>query len=114
MQQTIPYVLIRDVWLQNREFKIYNGEPPQPGLRRFIGRVLTCWGKLNPVILFDNKPLLNFLAIAALAGGGCCDSTSPTQETGDQGYSIYRHSMDGAPSSLDPPRHPIFTQISLR
>lgn len=24
-----PYVLIRDVWLQNREFKIYNGEPPQ-------------------------------------------------------------------------------------
>ena len=24
-----PYVLVRDVWLQNREFKIYDGEPPQ-------------------------------------------------------------------------------------
>jgi len=24
-----PYVLIRDVWLQNREFKIYDGDPPQ-------------------------------------------------------------------------------------
>jgi len=23
-----PYVLIRDVWLQNREFKIYDGDPP--------------------------------------------------------------------------------------
>ena len=25
-----PYVLVRDVWLQNREFKIYDGDPPQP------------------------------------------------------------------------------------
>ena len=25
-----PYVLIRDVYLQNREFKIYDGEPPAP------------------------------------------------------------------------------------
>jgi len=25
-----PYVLVRDVWLQNREYKIYNGDPPQP------------------------------------------------------------------------------------
>ena len=25
-----PYVLIRDVYLQNREFEIYNGEPPAP------------------------------------------------------------------------------------
>ena len=24
-----PYVLIRDVWLQNREFRIYDGDPPQ-------------------------------------------------------------------------------------
>lgn len=24
-----PYVLVRDVWLQNREFKIYDGDPPQ-------------------------------------------------------------------------------------
>jgi phospholipid-binding lipoprotein MlaA len=23
-----PYVLIREAWLQNREFKIYDGEPP--------------------------------------------------------------------------------------
>jgi phospholipid-binding lipoprotein MlaA len=25
-----PYVLMRDAYLQNREFKIYNGEPPSP------------------------------------------------------------------------------------
>ncbi|NIQ93192.1 MAG: VacJ family lipoprotein, partial [Desulfuromonadales bacterium] len=25
-----PYVLIRDVYLQNREFEIYNGDPPLP------------------------------------------------------------------------------------
>ena len=25
-----PYVLVRDVWLQNREFRIYDGEPPEP------------------------------------------------------------------------------------
>ncbi len=25
-----PYVLVRDVWLQNREYKIYDGDPPQP------------------------------------------------------------------------------------
>jgi phospholipid-binding lipoprotein MlaA len=24
-----PYALIRDVWLQNREFKIYDGDPPE-------------------------------------------------------------------------------------
>ena len=24
-----PYVLVRDVWLQNREFKIFDGDPPQ-------------------------------------------------------------------------------------
>ena len=24
-----PYVLVRDVWLQNREFKIYDGDPPE-------------------------------------------------------------------------------------
>jgi len=24
-----PYVLIKDVWLQNREFRIYDGDPPQ-------------------------------------------------------------------------------------
>lgn len=27
---TDPYVLIRDVYLQNREFKIYDGDPPAP------------------------------------------------------------------------------------
>jgi phospholipid-binding lipoprotein MlaA len=25
-----PYVLVRDVWLQNREFEIYDGNPPEP------------------------------------------------------------------------------------
>jgi phospholipid-binding lipoprotein MlaA len=25
-----PYVLVRDVYLQNREFRIYDGEPPEP------------------------------------------------------------------------------------
>ena len=25
-----PYVLVRDVYLQNREYKIYDGDPPQP------------------------------------------------------------------------------------
>jgi phospholipid-binding lipoprotein MlaA len=25
-----PYVLIRDVYLQNRQFEIYNGDPPAP------------------------------------------------------------------------------------
>ena len=25
-----PYVLMRDVWLQNREFEIYDGDPPAP------------------------------------------------------------------------------------
>lgn len=25
-----PYVLIRDAWLQNREYKIYDGDPPAP------------------------------------------------------------------------------------
>ena len=25
-----PYVLIRDVWLQNRQYKIYDGDPPAP------------------------------------------------------------------------------------
>jgi phospholipid-binding lipoprotein MlaA len=25
-----PYVLVRDVWLQNREFEIYDGDPPAP------------------------------------------------------------------------------------
>ena len=24
-----PYVLVRDVWLQNREYKIYDGDPPE-------------------------------------------------------------------------------------
>jgi len=25
-----PYVLVRDAWLQNREYKIYDGDPPAP------------------------------------------------------------------------------------
>lgn len=29
-EATDPYVLVRDVYLQNREFRIYDGEPPAP------------------------------------------------------------------------------------
>jgi phospholipid-binding lipoprotein MlaA len=29
-QAADPYVMIRDVWLQNREFRIYDGDPPAP------------------------------------------------------------------------------------
>jgi ABC-type transport system substrate-binding protein len=46
--------------------------------------------------------LASLLLLAALLTGlsGCDDQTrNPDQ---DMGYSIYRHSMDGAPSSLDP------------
>ena len=25
-----PYILVRDVFLQNREFRIYDGDPPAP------------------------------------------------------------------------------------
>ncbi|MCF6263722.1 MAG: VacJ family lipoprotein [Xanthomonadales bacterium] len=31
-----PYVFIRDVWLQNREFKIYNGDPPALDYEAFL------------------------------------------------------------------------------
>jgi phospholipid-binding lipoprotein MlaA len=27
---TDPYILVRDVYLQNREFKIFDGDPPAP------------------------------------------------------------------------------------
>jgi oligopeptide transport system substrate-binding protein len=62
---------------------------------------LTCWGKLNPVIPLNYKPLIIFLAAAVLVVASC-DSPSPDQERDNHTYSIYRHSMDGAPSSLDP------------
>lgn len=63
---------------------------------------MTCWGKLNPVILLDIKSLRTLLVILALAVTASCDSPAPGTEPDDNKYSIYRHSMDGAPSSLDP------------
>ncbi len=60
---------------------------------------MTCWGKLNPVMLLDTKSLRAFLAIAALALVVSCDSPAPS---GAISHSVYRHSMDGAPGSLDP------------
>jgi len=65
---------------------------------------LTCWGKLNPVLTPYIRSLrpLPLLAIISLAVIISCDSRAPATEAGDSDYSIYRHSMDGAPSSLDP------------
>ncbi|MFC1689514.1 ABC transporter substrate-binding protein [Pseudomonadota bacterium] len=63
---------------------------------------MTCWGKLNPVIPFNNKLLTICLAVMAILAVTACDSPSPGKSGADNGYSIYRHSMDGAPSSLDP------------
>ena len=63
---------------------------------------MTCWGKLNPVMLLDIKSLRTLLVIMTLAMTASCDSPSPGTEPDDNSYSIYRHSMDGAPSSLDP------------
>jgi len=31
-----PYIFIRDAWLQNREFKIYNGDPPALDYEAFL------------------------------------------------------------------------------
>jgi oligopeptide transport system substrate-binding protein len=63
---------------------------------------LTCWGKLNPVTPFDNNLPLKILTIIALLMAAACDSPQTSQYDGNLNYSIYRHSMDGAPSSLDP------------
>ena len=63
---------------------------------------MTCWGKLNPVMLLHIKSLRTLLMIAALGAVASCDSPAPSTDTGDDRYSVYRHSMDGAPSSLDP------------
>jgi phospholipid-binding lipoprotein MlaA len=31
-----PYVFIRDAWLQNREYEIYDGEPPEPDYESYL------------------------------------------------------------------------------
>ncbi len=31
-----PYVFIRDAWLQNREYRIYDGNPPEPDYEAFL------------------------------------------------------------------------------
>jgi len=62
---------------------------------------LTCWGKLNPVDTF-NRQLYRFCILLAslLILFGC---EQPSQDSGPAvSYSVYRHSMDGAPTSLDP------------
>jgi ABC-type transport system substrate-binding protein len=53
-------------------------------------------------MLLDIKSLRTLLVILALAVTASCDSPAPNPETDNNSYSIYRHSMDGAPSSLDP------------
>jgi len=63
---------------------------------------LTCWGKLNPVIPFTAKLLTLCLAAIALLAVTACDDRSSAEPGADHSYRIYRHAMDGAPSSLDP------------
>ena len=62
---------------------------------------MTCWGKLNPVTLFIRKSLLLCLALLTLLFQTACDQPAD-QQTPGQEYTTYRHSMDGAPTSLDP------------
>jgi oligopeptide transport system substrate-binding protein len=60
---------------------------------------LTCWGKLNPVTPFKHRLVLLCLPFIALLAA--CDRQPESRDT-ENTRSIYRHSMDGAPSSLDP------------
>jgi len=53
-------------------------------------------------MLLHIKSLRALLMIAALGVVASCDSPTPSTETGDHRYSVYRHSMAGSPSSLDP------------
>jgi oligopeptide transport system substrate-binding protein len=62
---------------------------------------LTCWGKLNPVTPFKFKLVLVCLPFIALLALAACDEQPQNQDTSNT-LSIYRHSMDGAPSGLDP------------
>ena len=62
---------------------------------------MTCWGKLNPVNLFRYQFALLSAALAAVLMLTACDQS--TDKAGPaNSFTIYRHSMDGAPSSLDP------------
>jgi len=77
---------------------------------------LTCWGKLNPV-----KPLIKglncycLLMATMLALSGC--DNSPGIQQADEADAVYRHSMDGAPNSLDPAHasstYPNFLAVNL-
>ncbi len=62
---------------------------------------MTCWGKLNPVIPCKHKLSSIFLPLMVLLALGACDSPLQNQDAANT-FQVYRHSMDGAPSSLDP------------
>ena len=62
---------------------------------------MTCWGKLNPVNPFRQQLLLFCVALGAALILAACEHSDESGNA-EQVYSIYRHSMDGAPSSLDP------------
>jgi len=62
---------------------------------------LTCWGKLNRVTPYKQKIIAVCLSLGALLVLSACQESADVQNTAND-YSIYRHSMDGAPASLDP------------
>ena len=62
---------------------------------------MTCWGKLGPVTpLIKNLFSLCWLTAIMLAAPGC-DTSTENHDT-SLPVSVYRHSMDGAPNTLDP------------
>ncbi|MCJ7815409.1 MAG: ABC transporter substrate-binding protein, partial [Xanthomonadales bacterium] len=62
---------------------------------------MTCWGKLGPVTPLKKILCLLCLPIAALLLMPGCDNPPESPQT-KHPVSVYRHSMDGAPSTLDP------------
>ncbi len=62
---------------------------------------MTCWGKLGPVTPLIKSLLLLCLSIASMAMLPGCNNRSESEEAAPPA-TVYRHSMDGAPSSLDP------------
>jgi oligopeptide transport system substrate-binding protein len=62
---------------------------------------LTCWGKLNPVNSCIRKSPITCLALLTLLFLTACDQSAEQQSTPGE-HTTYRHSMDGAPRSLDP------------
>ena len=62
---------------------------------------MTCWGKLNPVNALIKSLLLLCVSIASMVMLPGCDSQRKN-DAAESSASVYHHSMDGAPSSLDP------------